>query len=80
MSCYRGMLGIPWTVYRTNASILQQLKINLKDRFLSIIQRRILKYFGHVLRKDGMEKLVIQGKVEGWTSRGPSPVRFIDSN
>lgn len=38
----------------------------------------MLKFFGHVLRKDGMEKLTIQGKVEGKRSRGRSPVRYID--
>lgn len=72
------MLRIPWTAHRTNVSILRELKIQLNERLLSSIQRRMLKFFGHVLRRDGMEKLTIQGKVEGKRSRGRSPVRYID--
>lgn len=53
------------TALRTNKSILQQLDINPEDRILSIIQRRIIKNFDHAVRKDGIEKMVIQGKVEG---------------
>lgn len=45
-------LRIPWTA--------QQIKVNPENR-------RILKYFGLVVRKDGMEKLVISGKVASLT-------------
>lgn len=78
MICYRKMLRIPWTARRTNASILQELKIAENDRLVPGIQRSILKYFGHVIRKDGLEKQVLQGKVDGRRRRGRSPNRYMD--
>ncbi|CAH2270018.1 jg17871 [Pararge aegeria aegeria] len=40
---------------------------------------RIFKFFGHITRnKHSMERLVVQGKVEGKRSRGRSPTRWTD--
>ena len=77
MWCWRRMLRIPWTAHRTNASILKEL--NIKERLSSSVQIRILKFFGHITRnEDSMERLVVQGKVEGKRSRGRSPTRWTD--
>lgn len=78
MYCWRRMLRIPWTARRTNESIIQEL--NITERLSTSIQSRILKYFGHVMRRDTdcMEKLIIQGKVPGRRPRGRSPSRWID--
>lgn len=77
MWCWRRMLRIPWTAHRTNISILKEL--NIKERLSSIVQIRILKFFGHITRnEDSMERLVVQGKVEGKRARGRSPTRWTD--
>ncbi|KAJ8709300.1 hypothetical protein PYW07_001902 [Mythimna separata] len=77
MWCWRRLLRIPWTAHRTNISILKEL--NVKERLSSAVQIRILKFFGHITRnEDSMERLVVQGKVEGKRSRGRSPTRWID--
>lgn len=78
MTCYRRMMRIPWTARRTNISILKELGIKTNERLLPTIQRQILKFFGHLVRRDGIEKLVIQGKVDGKRERGRSPNRYID--
>ena len=72
------MLRIPWTAFRTNASILTKLKI--KKRLSTICLKRILEYFGHIARKhgDNLEKLIVTGKVEGKRPRGRSPMRWSD--
>jgi hypothetical protein len=64
MSCWRRMLRIPWVARRTNESILEELQIQTRERLLSKIERHH-KIFGHIIRQDGLEKLVIQGKVDG---------------
>lgn len=75
MWCWRRLLKIPWTAFRTNNSILKELHI--KDRLSSIVQ--LLKFFGHISRNEGsMERLVVQGRVEGTRSRGRSPTRWMD--
>lgn len=78
MWCWRRMLRIPWTARRTNVSILNEL--NIQDRLSTICRRRILQYFGHITRrdKDNLEKLIVQGKVEGRRPRGRSPLRWLD--
>jgi hypothetical protein len=65
MGCWRKLLKIPWTAHRTNELILKELKI--KRRSSDEIQFRIIRYFGHIMRRelDNMEILIIQGKVEG---------------
>lgn len=78
MWCWRRMLGVSWTEFRTNVSILQELGI--KQRLSAIVQSRILAFFGHVLRRgsQSIERLVVQGKVEGTRPRGRSPMRWTD--
>lgn len=78
MWCWRKMLGISWTEFRTNVSILRELGIT--QRLSTVVQSRILQYFGHVSRRnnDSIERLVVQGKVEGARSRGRSPMRWTD--
>lgn len=78
MWCWRKMLSIPWTAYRTNASILKDLKITC--RLSTICLRRIFEFFGHVARRrgDNLEKLLVTGKLQGKRPRGRSPMRWSD--
>ncbi|CAH2266856.1 jg8917 [Pararge aegeria aegeria] len=78
MWCWRRLLKIPWTAFRTNNSILKEL--NIKERLSSTVQLRIFKFFGHISRNEGsIERLVVQGQVEGKRARGRSPTRWIDT-
>ncbi|CAH2242819.1 jg11752 [Pararge aegeria aegeria] len=78
MWCWRRMLGVAWNMFRTNESILDELSI--KQRLSSAVQVRILSFFGHVSRSNNVsiERLVVQGKVEGSRARGRSPMRWTD--
>ncbi|KAI8436861.1 hypothetical protein MSG28_010313 [Choristoneura fumiferana] len=78
MWCWRRMLGVSWTEFRTNESILR--KLGIKQRLSPLVQSRILTFFGHVCRRGevSIERLVIQGKVEGTRPRGRSPMRWTD--
>ncbi|CAH2212856.1 jg7143 [Pararge aegeria aegeria] len=74
---WRRQLRIPWTAFRINVSILEFSKVI--ERLLSTVQIRILKFFGHIIRnKHSMERLVVQGKVEGKRTRGRSYTRWTD--
>ncbi|KAL4112805.1 hypothetical protein QTP88_016534 [Uroleucon formosanum] len=78
MIVYRRMLRIPWTDHRTNVSIVQELNIQPQDCLLITIQSQILKFFGHVIRRDGIKKDIIQGKVEGKRRIGRPSIRYLD--
>lgn len=77
--CWRRILRVPWTAHRTNISINNE--INEAQRLSQIVLARILKFFGHINRRDdnNLEKLVIQGKMEGKRPRGRSPMRWTDT-
>lgn len=69
MWCYRRLLRVSWKDKRTNNWVLEKLggelvlQKNIKDRKL--------RYFGHIIRKDtSIEKLLVQGSVEGRRGRG----------
>ncbi|CAG9839065.1 unnamed protein product, partial [Diabrotica balteata] len=76
----RRMLRISWTDRRTNNLILRELKVS--QRLSSKVHLQQLKYFGHVMRAntENMERLKLQGKVEGRRSRGRSPTRSSSSS
>ncbi|CAH2257640.1 jg20518 [Pararge aegeria aegeria] len=63
---------------RTNESILNEL--SNKQRLSSAVQAQILSFFGHLSRRNdvSVERLVVQGKVEGTRARGSSPMRWTD--
>jgi len=75
--CWRRMLRIPWTAKRTNASILHETG---QKRLPGLINRQALGYFGHVARRQGncLEKVLLQGKIEGRRRPGRPRTRFID--
>ena len=76
--CWRRMLRITWRMKRSNESVLQE--INPKKRLLSIIRSQMLRYFGHIARREGdcLEKIIMQGLVEGSRHRGRPRARWID--
>lgn len=47
MWCWWRMLRIPWTAFRSNVSILKQLKLEKSPRLSTICLHRVLEYFGH---------------------------------
>ncbi len=78
MWVWRRMLRIPWTAYRTNISIVEEL--DEPTRLSVLCEKRILGYFGHVVRRDAdnLEKSILFGKTPGTRGRGRSPTRWSD--
>ena len=62
--CWRRLLRIPWTVRRSNQSILKEISpgISLEGMMLKLK----LQYFGHLMQTvDSLEKTLILGKIKG---------------
>ncbi|CAG9109366.1 unnamed protein product [Plutella xylostella] len=78
MWIWRKMLRIPWTAFRRNESILNELKIFV--RLSDICRSRMLKFLGHIARSgpESLEKHILMGKVEGKRRRGRAPARWCD--
>ena len=57
-------LRVPWTVRRSNQSILKE--INPEYSLEGLMLKLMLHYFGHLMRRtDSLEKTLMLGKIEG---------------
>ena len=68
MWMYRRMLMVPYVYSITNAEILRG--VGEKRSLLLSVKRRKLKYFRHLTRAGGLQRLLLEGKVEGVRRRG----------
>ena len=62
--CWRRLLRVPWTVRRSNQSILKEISPGCS--FEGLMLKLKLQYFGHLMRRTGsFEKTLMLGKIEG---------------
>jgi len=67
--CWRRLLRVPWTVRRSNRSILKEISPGCSLEGLMLKLK--LQYFGHLIqRADSSEKTLMLGKIEGRKRRG----------
>ena len=75
--CWRRLLWVPWTIRRSNQSILKE--INHEYSLEGLMLKLKLQYFGHLLqRADSLEKTLMLGKVESRRRRGWQRMRWLD--
>ena len=68
-------MRIPWTVKRSNQSILKEISPEYSWEGLMLK----LQYFGHLMqRADSLEKTLMLGKIEGGGRRARERMRWLD--
>ena len=75
--CCRKLLRVPWTVRRSNQSILKEISpgCSLEGMMLKLK----LQYFGHLMRRaDLLEKTLMLGGIGGRRRRGQQKMRWLD--
>ena len=75
--CWRRLLRVPWTVRRSNQSILKEISpgCSLEGMMLKLK----LQYFGHLMRRvDSLEKTLMLGGIGGRRRRGWQRMRWLD--
>ncbi|GFR58961.1 retrovirus-related Pol polyprotein LINE-1 [Elysia marginata] len=75
----RRIFRISWTEKKTNEEIVQLRLANTDRSLLRLLRKRQMEFFGHINRHDGLEKLMLHGKVEGRHARGRQRQTFMDS-
>ena len=61
--CWRRLLRVPWTVRRSNQSILKEISPGSLE---GIVLKLKLQYFGDLMRRvDSLEKTLMLGGIEG---------------
>ena len=62
--CWRRLLRVPWTMRRSNHSILKEISPGCS--FEALMLKLKLQYFGHLMgRADSSENTLMLGKIEG---------------
>jgi len=76
--CWRRLLRVPWTVRRSNQSILKE---NSPEYSLEGLMRKLkLQYFGLLIqRTDSLEKTLMLRKTESRRRRGWQRMRCLDA-
>ena len=75
--CWRRLLGVPWTAWRSNQSILKE--ISPEYSLEGLMLKLKLHYFGHLSqRADSLEKTLMLGKIENRRRRGRQRMRWLD--
>ena len=75
--CWRRLLRVPWTVRKSNQSILKEISPGCSLEGLMLKLK--LQYFGHLMwRVDSLEKALMLGGIRGRRRRGRQRMRWLD--
>ena len=75
--CWRRLLRVPWTAWRSNQSILKEISPGWSLEGLTLKLK--LQYFGHLMwRVDSLEKTLMLGGIGGRRRRGQQRMRWLD--
>ena len=77
LDCGVGLLRVPWTVRRSNQSILKEISPGCSLEGLMLKLK--LQYFGHLMQTaNSMEKTLMLGKIKSKRRRGRERMRWLD--
>ena len=68
MWAYRKMMEISWREKKRNEEVLEMVDEQLY--IISTIRKRKITYFGHMIRRNNIHRLLLEGPQEGKVSRG----------
>ena len=74
--CWRRLLRVPWTARRSNQFILKE--ISPEYSLEGLMLKLKLQYFGHLMRTDSLEKILMLGKIDYRRRRGWQRMRWLD--
>ena len=81
MRCYRRLLNISYKDHVTNEEVRNRIQkaIGVHDDLLTMVQKRKLRWYGHISRSSGMAKTILQGTVKRARNRGRQKKRWEDN-
>ena len=75
--CWRRLLRVPWTIRRSDQSILNEISPEYSLEGLMLELK--FQYFGHLMRRtDSLEKTLMLGKIEGSRKRWRQRLRWLN--
>ena len=81
MRCYQRLLNTSHKDHVTNEEVHRKIQaaIGEYDELLSLVKKRKLRWFGHVLRSSSSAKTILQGTVKRQRKRGRQKKRWEDN-
>ncbi|NNK27532.1 MAG: RNA-directed DNA polymerase, partial [Flavobacteriaceae bacterium] len=73
----RRMLKVSYTDHMSNQEVLR--RTNSKREMLRMVKIRKCQYFGHVIRKGSLQKMILEGRVEETRSRGKPRLSWLSN-
>ena len=77
LQCWKILLRVPWTVRRSNWSILKEISPEYSLKGL-ILKLKLQKFFYLMQRTDSLEKTLMLGKTDGRRRRRWQRMRWLD--
>ena len=77
MWLYRKMLRISWKELKTNGEVLQKMKT--KILLNNIKHKKKCQYFGHIIRGNGAQRLLMEGGINGRRGWGRQRTMWTDN-
>ena len=75
--CWKRLLRVPWTVRRSNQSILKE--ISTEYSLEGLMLKLKIQYFGDLMRRtDSLEKALMLGKIEGRRRKEQQRMRLLN--
>ena len=74
---YRRMMKISWVNHVTNEEVLR--RAGTERKIMKAIRKRQIEFLGHVMRKEGLEELMLTGRVNGKRSRERQRLTYLES-
>ena len=74
---YRRMSRISWKEHKTNGEVLHEMKT--KRSLLNTIKTRKCQYFGHIIRGNGVQRMLMEGRINGRRGRGRPRTMWTDN-
>ena len=68
-------MRIDWKSHQTNEEAL--IQADTERKLMQTSKNQQLQFFGHFMRKDGMEKIILMGKIAGKRARGRQRITFL---
>ena len=76
MWLWRRMMKVPWTARLTNEEVL--IMVGESRQLMQMVRCRQFKFFGHTMRRGGVENLALTGMIEGRRGRGRPREKYLD--
>ena len=77
MWIFRRMLKISYTEHKSNDAVLKLMKT--EKQLINTIKQRKCRYFGHLIRRDGLQRLLLEGRINGKRGRGRPRTMWMDN-